>query len=191
MQAKPLVAITNVDGSYSETISALVRSVYTFHDTGNEGTFTPTQEGIMPPPMDAWTELATYLRLRTGAEPFDDQHVLGGSAEFLAALSRAQHKPAARGGRADADDDLLLCRRMRALHLDPDELYCSDPRAFSAMQRLCGNCDCPGRCAQDLGDEFADPGWQDWRNYCPNATTLSILSALQGCGPDEPIACDG
>ncbi|WP_408091526.1 hypothetical protein [Rhodoplanes sp. SY1] len=79
-------------------------------------------------------------------------------------------------------DDLLLCRRMRALRLDPDELYCSEPRAFGMLRRLCATCPVPGRCARDLADEFADPAWQDWRNYCPNATTLSILSALRGCG---------
>ncbi|MFD2180806.1 hypothetical protein [Rhodoplanes azumiensis] len=85
-------------------------------------------------------------------------------------------------------DDLLLCRRMRALRLDPDELYCSEPRAFGMLHRLCATCPVPGRCARDLADEFADPAWQDWRNYCPNATTLSILSALRGCGLDDAEA---
>ncbi|RAI44261.1 hypothetical protein CH341_10160 [Rhodoplanes roseus] len=86
---------------------------------------------------------------------------------------------------SSAVDDLLLCRRMRALRLDPDELYCSEPRAFGILRRLCATCSVPGRCARDLADEFADPAWQDWRNYCPNATTLSILSALRACEPDE------
>lgn len=90
-------------------------------------------------------------------------------------------------GGSVAVDDLLLCRRMRALRLDPDELYCSEPRAFDVLRRRCAACPVPGRCARDLAEEFADPGWQDWRNYCPNATTLSILSALRACGP-EPAA---
>lgn len=113
----------------------------------------------MTPPHVALSDLAAIMRLQPGrALDLDDD-------------------PAA--------DDLLLCRRMRALHLDPDELYCSEPRAFGVLHRLCATCDVPGRCARDLADEFADPGWQDWRNYCPNATTLSILSALRVCGPDE------
>jgi len=31
--------------------------------------------------------------------------------------------------------------------------------------------------------EVLDPAWQEWRDYCPNATTLSALGALQMC-PD-------
>ncbi|MDC7789733.1 hypothetical protein PQJ75_18870 [Rhodoplanes sp. TEM] len=105
------------------------------------------------------------------------------------ALDRdAGDPPAARSAVAD---DLLLCRRMRALRLDPDELYCSEPRAFGVLRRRCAGCTVPGRCARDLADEFADPAWQDWRNYCPNATTLSILSALRACGPDAPDPAAG
>jgi hypothetical protein len=77
-----------------------------------------------------------------------------------------------------------LRRRMAALRVDPDELARSEPAAFQELQRLCATCDSRGRCALDLADESTDPAWQAWRDYCPNATTLSVRSALQGCQSD-------
>ena len=78
----------------------------------------------------------------------------------------------------------LLRRRMAALRVDPDELARSEPTTFQELRRLCSACDSRGRCALDLADKGADPAWQAWRDYCPNATTLSVLSALRGCQPD-------
>jgi hypothetical protein len=75
----------------------------------------------------------------------------------------------------------LLVRRMRALHLDPDRFAASDNSAFAELSRLCERCDSRGQCERELEDEFADPGWQAWRDYCPNSTTLSVLTALHGC----------
>jgi hypothetical protein len=75
----------------------------------------------------------------------------------------------------------LLLLRMRGLHIDPDDFAHAERLAFHEVQNLCAKCDRTSQCAQDLGDEFADPAWQEWRDYCPNATTLSILSALQSC----------
>jgi hypothetical protein len=146
------------------------------------------EESRMTPPPDAWGELAEILRMRRGrplgvptAGPLSDNRVDDrGEANLEVEFGL---DPATDPG----VDDLLLCRRMRALRLDPDELYCSEPWAFGVLRKLCATCSVPGRCAHDLADEFADPGWQDWRNYCPNATTLSILSALRGCGPDEIV----
>lgn len=140
----------------------------------------------MTPPPEAWGELAAILRMRSGRP-------LGAPATGAHSTSNGDGHA---GPELDVEsgvdtandagvDDLLLCRRMRALRLDPDELYCSEPRAFGVLRKLCATCSVPGRCARDLTDEFSDPGWQDWRNYCPNATTLSILSALRACGPDE------
>ena len=85
----------------------------------------------------------------------------------------------------DPDRADLLRRRMAALHLEPGELARSEPATFAELQRLCTTCDSRGRCALDLADEFSDPAWQAWRDYCPNAKTLSLLSALQGCRSDD------
>ena len=74
--------------------------------------------------------------------------------------------------------DLLECR-MEALCLEPNEVV--DPLTFRQLQQRCAKCESRGQCALDLADEFADPAWQYWRNYCPNAATLAMLSTLQGC----------
>jgi hypothetical protein len=74
----------------------------------------------------------------------------------------------------------LLLRRLTALGLAPSELARADPATFGELARLCGSCESRGRCALDLTDEFADPGWQDWKDYCPNATTIRFLSAMYG-----------
>jgi hypothetical protein len=81
----------------------------------------------------------------------------------------------------DPDRADLLRRRMAALHLEPGELARCEPITFRELQRRCTTCDSRGRCALDLADEFAGPTWQAWRDYCPNATTLSMLSTLQCC----------
>ncbi len=83
----------------------------------------------------------------------------------------------------------LLRRRMVALHLEPHEFARCESTKFHELMTLCTTCDSRGRCALDLADEFADPGWQNWRDYCPNATTLSVLSTLQCCSTEPPPAC--
>lgn len=85
----------------------------------------------------------------------------------------------------------LLVRRMHALHLDPDRFATGEDSAFGELMRLCARCGSRGQCARELEDEFADPGWESWRDYCPNSTTLSMLTALHGCegvGTFEPSA---
>ena len=72
-----------------------------------------------------------------------------------------------------ADSSDLLKRRMPALHINPNDLV--------HATGLCARCEARGKCMRDLDDEFADPAWGDWRNYCPNATTLSLLSTLHQC----------
>ena len=76
-----------------------------------------------------------------------------------------------------ADD--LLPRRMLGLHFDVDEFSRTEPLAFGKLRELCALCESRRECERDLADEFADPGWQKWRDYCPNATTLCVLSTLQ------------
>ncbi|HET7680940.1 MAG TPA: hypothetical protein VFK79_12525 [Xanthobacteraceae bacterium] len=79
----------------------------------------------------------------------------------------------------------LLERRMVALNLDPAEVARSEPALFRSFQRLCTSCRSPMRCARDLAEEFArdpsQPASSDWRDYCPNATTLNMLSTLESC----------
>ena len=83
----------------------------------------------------------------------------------------------------------LLERRMVALNLDPEEVARSEPALFRSFQRLCTSCQSPMRCARDLAQEFArdpsEPASSDWRDYCPNGTTLNMLSTLQSCSPDN------
>lgn len=74
---------------------------------------------------------------------------------------------------------------MQALHLDPDDVDRPAAQLAGIKTGLCAHCAARGKCMRDLDDEFADPGWGDWRNYCPNATTLSILSTLGNCVEDE------
>jgi hypothetical protein len=77
--------------------------------------------------------------------------------------------------------DLLLYPRMRMLGLDPHDVAGFGTDEFETLRRRCRACGMTVKCAADLADEFADPGWQDWRDYCPNATTLSIVDALRRC----------
>ena len=92
--------------------------------------------------------------------------------------------PRLQGSRTVGADDLLP-RRMRGLHFDVDEFARAEPFAFRELQRFCALCESYRECERELADEFADPGWQNWRDYCPNATTLSVLSTLQVCASDR------
>jgi hypothetical protein len=75
----------------------------------------------------------------------------------------------------------LLERRMEALSLNPDEVAHIEPATVQKLRNRCVKCERRELCALDLADEFADPGWQSWRDYCPNAATLSMLSTFQSC----------
>ena len=73
----------------------------------------------------------------------------------------------------------LLERRMEALSLNPDKVAHIEPLMVRELRHRCVKCEKRGQCALDLADEFADPGWQSWRDYCPNAATLTMLSTFQ------------
>ena len=75
----------------------------------------------------------------------------------------------------------LLHRRMEALSLTRTE-----PLILEKLQHRCVRCDRRGQCAQELADKSADPASENWRDYCPNAASLLMLSALQTCSE----ACD-
>ena len=72
----------------------------------------------------------------------------------------------------------LLERRMEALSLNPDGVLQIEPLTVRELQHRCVKCAKLGQCALDLADQFADPVWQSWRDYCPNAATLTMLSTL-------------
>ena len=130
----------------------------------------------MTPPRERWATVKALLRLfrMQATRPTVVGAGIGGAAIDRRALSEC-------GPPAVHDSSDLLKRRMRALHLDPDDLVHAPGRVARVEMGLCARCEARGRCRRDLDDEFADPGWGDWRNYCPNATTLSILSTLHEC----------
>jgi len=78
----------------------------------------------------------------------------------------------------------LLPRRMAALALDAGVLACADYEIWRELERRCASCDSRGRCALDLAHALVGAGGADWAEYCPNATTLSNLAAIQG-RPDD------
>src|ERR1700730_2908986 len=75
----------------------------------------------------------------------------------------------------------LLERRLEALSLDPDEVAHIEPLTVRELQHRCVKCAQREQCALDLADELADPGWQSWRDDCPNAAPLTMLSAFRSC----------
>jgi uncharacterized protein DUF6455 len=80
----------------------------------------------------------------------------------------------------------LLQRRMEALSLDLDDVTRTEPLVLQKLQHRCIKCERRGQCALELADKSADPASENWRDYCPNAATLSMLSTLQSCSK----ACD-
>jgi hypothetical protein len=69
----------------------------------------------------------------------------------------------------------LLLERMAALDLDPNEVARTERATFQDLQRVCTMCESHGRCMRGL---MRDPGNPAWKDYCPNAQTLTALSAL-------------
>jgi len=66
---------------------------------------------------------------------------------------------------------------MAKLHIDQDRLATDDPLLFRELQGLCTLCLSKQLCTRELGsDEFGN-----WIEYCPNATSLNLLEALECC----------
>jgi uncharacterized protein DUF6455 len=78
-------------------------------------------------------------------------------------------------------DASLLFRRMAALQVDRDELASDDPLLFRELQGLCTLCRDKERCVLDFAQQHEGSENQSWRDYCPNATTLEALAAIQNC----------
>ena len=87
-------------------------------------------------------------------------------------VSTAELHQLAKQGQHSAD---LLGRRMDVLDLDENEVARVERATFQDLQRVCSMCDCKKRCARDLARAPADPVWKE---YCPNAQTLTALNAL-------------
>lgn len=68
----------------------------------------------------------------------------------------------------------LMPRLMTALGLDPAVIERAEPMVFRDLQRACACCSDHGRCAHDLADGTIA---ETYREYCPNAETMSALQA--------------
>ena len=86
------------------------------------------------------------------------------------------------------DERELLAQRMAGVHLEPRAVAQSDPAASRDLQRVCAMCGFKYRCARDLAVEALDPSWQQWRDYCPNAATLSALGAFRSAEASDPAS---
>jgi hypothetical protein len=98
-------------------------------------------------------------------------------ASILAASSRASKLVMHRRNEAT-----LLARRMVALDLDSYELSLSDPALVRHLQRQCTLCKSRESCLRDLASDCrgaARRNRREWREYCPNASALGMLTALQ------------
>lgn len=133
----------------------------------------------MAPP---WDPLALI-----GALPGLVKGWLAGPVTAFSKLASQQRHEGENRSTADAaaDSSDLLRRRMAALNLDPADVDRLAAPLMGIKTGLCARCEARGQCLRDLGDEFGDPGWGDWRNYCPNATTLTMMSTLRSCVEEE------
>ena len=73
----------------------------------------------------------------------------------------------------DSADKLL--QRMKALKLDPDSVASAEPPTFQDLQRICSLCDEHKRCGEDFASKSEA---RDWEHYCPNASTLKLLTTV-------------
>jgi hypothetical protein len=105
-------------------------------------------------------------------------------AELFKGGSDDENSDTSNDKQAASNDVRLLERRMIAIDLDPYELGQAEGALFRHLQRRCMSCTSPGRCRHDLVHEAAGrmgPDRHMWLEYCPNAQTLEMLSALRDC----------
>lgn len=67
----------------------------------------------------------------------------------------------------------LLNKMLDALGVDRENKHLKDPRLMRDLQRLCFACEHRTRCAHELA---ADTAKEHYREFCPNAYTLDILT---------------
>lgn len=85
--------------------------------------------------------------------------------------------------RSASGSDLLLLQRMKALDLDPARVSVSEPLLFRRLETQCRGCESKEPCARDLAERSNDETRWEWQEYCPNGSTLNMLSALQVSAP--------
>jgi hypothetical protein len=128
------------------------------------------------------------LPMRDALRQWSQTWIVNWARELLelarCALARRNRNEAKLGARRMVAPDLDPCwaRRMVALNLDPCELRLFDPALARHMQRQCTLCESREYCLQVLTSESSGSALrdgEDWRDYCPNALALDMLSALQ------------
>jgi len=67
---------------------------------------------------------------------------------------------------------MLLPKRLEAVGLNRDEIAAAEPAVERDLERVCGRCGQPGRCAFDLEQEDAV---ERLARYCPNTATVEAL----------------
>jgi hypothetical protein len=67
----------------------------------------------------------------------------------------------------------LLFERMRVLGITKADVERSAEFLMHDLERTCSLCKGKRVCSHDLASAPADP---NWKNYCPNATTLEALA---------------
>jgi hypothetical protein len=75
----------------------------------------------------------------------------------------------------------LLFRSMDMLAIDRSELAQDDPLLFRELQGRCAACRSRAICAREQALGLDDAGWDAWRGYCPNSSTLLAIGAVQNC----------
>jgi len=87
-------------------------------------------------------------------------------------MSASELRELARKGPGSAD---LLLRRMASIDLNPEEVSLIRHQIFQDLRRVCTRCRSRRRCIRDLACE---PNSPEWKDYCPNASTLEELDGL-------------
>jgi hypothetical protein len=120
-------------------------------------------------PLEAiWQWCRGWSGSRSGLEDCGDE-ALARMAHDVGVSGAELCKLASRGSQSAE----LLLQRMAALDLDRNEVARTERATFQDLQRVCTQCQ--KRCARDL---MRSPGDAVWKDYCPNAQTLTALNAL-------------
>lgn len=98
-----------------------------------------------------------------------------GKAETMSADRLAGAAGTTAGGTATAPDDNLF-RAMICVGIDVDDFAMREALLLHDMRLICRPCNARSRCRRDLATgDFT----RRYRHYCPNATVLALVSAMQ------------
>jgi len=79
-------------------------------------------------------------------------------------------------------DSSLLFSCMQSLQIDRHELGHDHPLLYRELQGICTLCPSKDVCAQDTTQQSTQALPETWQKYCPNASTLNVIGAVQNCG---------